>query len=331
MAAILGHFNFWNISSKEALENVWLRIDNIKTISATIIVPAMILSPVIVFGNLLVIISVWKDPLKKLRSSPSNFIVLSMAIADFLVGLLLCPLSVYWGFAVLYQKDVLLLPLAVSAVLTPLSIGHILLLTIDRFFALVTPLQYRVKVTRKRVCIATVTCWVYCVLCGCAFHLLGEYYIIMGTFYNGQIFFILICILVMYALVWYRFHRYSKSTELNKQSNSIRQQMLQRERIVSQAIAIVICAFLVCFLPWLIVQIVMYVCLSCYSNVSLLVLFFALSGNLVHPNSAVDPFLYAWRLQKYRDTFKHLLKKRPRCSGEQNREGADDCVYDTRL
>ena len=331
MAAIFGHFNFWNISSKEALQNLWLRVDNIKTISTTTTVPSIIFSPVIVFGNLLVIISVWKDPLKKLRSSPSNFILLSMAIADFLVGLILCPLTVYSGFAVLYQKDALLLPLAVSAVLTPLSIGHILLLTIDRFFALVTPLQYRVKVTRKRVWIATVTCWVYCVLCGCAFHLLGKYSILMSTFYNVQIFFILICILVMYAVVLYRFHGYSKSTELNEQSNSIRQQMLRRERNVSQAIAIVICAFLVCFLPWLTVQILLYVCLSCHPNLSLLVLFNALSGNLVHANSALNPFLYAWRLQKYRDTFKHLLKKRPRCSGEQNRQSVDDCVCDTRL
>ena len=331
MAAISGHLNFWNISSEEALQKVWLRADNGKTVSATIAVFAIIMCPIIVFANSLVVLSVWKDPLKKLRSSPSNCILLSMAICDLLVGLLLCPLTVYWGFTLFYKKDPSFLPLAVSAILTPLSVGHMFLLTIDRFFALVTPLQYRVKVTNKRVCIATGTCWVYFVSYGCAFHLLREYYIIMGTIYNLQVFFAIICILAMYVVMLYRFHSYSKSTALNEQSNANRNQMLQRERNLSKAIATVICAFLICFLPWFIVQILIYVCLPCHPNLSLLVLFYALSANLVHANSGVNPFLYAWRLRKYRDTFKHLLKEQVTCCDNQNGQAVENCVYDTRL
>ena len=49
------------------------------------------------------------------------------------------------------------------------SVGHVCLLSIDRFVTLVTPLQYRVKVTSNRVYIANVICWVYFLLFGCAF------------------------------------------------------------------------------------------------------------------------------------------------------------------
>ena len=332
MAALLGHFDYWNTSSEDVFQNIWRR-GNIKAVSATIAVPAIVMSPIIVFGNSLVILSVLKDPLKKLRSSPSNYILLSMAIADLLIGLLLCPLNVYLGVNVFYHYDPPFLPLAVGAFFTPVSIGHVFLLTIDRFLALVTPLHYRVKVTNRRVCMATVTCWIYCILCGCAFYLLREHYIIMGTFYNLQIFLVLLCMIVMYAVLLCRFHSYSKSARQwnAEQSNSNRQQIFQREKNLSRAIAIVICAFLVCFMPWFIVQIIIYVCLSCQHNLSLLLLFYALTANLVHTNSGVNPFLYAWRLPKYRDTFKYFLKKRIRCCGDENRQDPENHVHDTRL
>lgn len=322
MAAVLGHFNYWNTSSEEALKNAWLGLGegNSKAVSATFAVPAIVMSPIILFGNWLVILSVLKDPLKKLRSSPSSYIFLSMAIADLLVGLLIYPLNVYLGFTVFYHKDPPFIPLAVSAFFTPVSIGHVFLLTTDRLFALVTPLHYQVKVTNKWVCMAIVTCWIYSTMYGCAFYLLREHYIIMGTFYNLQIFLVLLCMLVMYVVLLCRFHSYSKAArQLNEQSNSYRQQIFQREKKLSKVIAIVICAFLVCFMPWLIVQIIMYVCLSCQPNLSLLLLFYALSANLVHASSGLNPFFYAWRLPKYRDTFKYMWKKRIKCCGHEHR------------
>ena len=151
MAAVLGYFHYWNTSTEEALQNAWLGLGEgySKAVSATYALPAIVMSPIIVFGNSLVILSVLKDPLKKLRSSPPTYILLSMAIADLLVGLLICPLNVYLGFAVFYHKDPPFLPLVVTAFLTPVSIGHVFLLTINRLLALVTPLHYRVKVTNK--------------------------------------------------------------------------------------------------------------------------------------------------------------------------------------
>ena len=170
MAAIKGNTDISNMTSDKDLGNGWLNVGNSPTISMAFSIPAMVMSAIIVFGNLLVVLSVWKDPLKKLRSSPSNRIIVSMAIADLLVGLVVCPLMAYWVWAILHQKN-LTSVLKSFFVLTDVSSGHVLLLTVDRVFASVTPLQYRIKVTKRRVCIASIACWAYFILFGCAFGL----------------------------------------------------------------------------------------------------------------------------------------------------------------
>lgn len=334
MAAVTGHFNFWNLSSEDALQKAWLRAGNAKTTSATIAILAITvtMSPIIVFGNSLVVLSVWRDPLKNLRSSPSNFILLSMGIADLLVGLVGCPLTAYWGWAVFHHEEPPFGPLASSFLLVNVSIGHMLLLTTDRFFALVTPLQYRLKVTNKRVGVATVSCWVYFLLFGCTFALWQKHFIILGTIYNLQVFLIIVCILGLYIVILYRFHKYAKTTTeaLEDQSAVNRQQMLQRERTLCKAIVIIICVFFICFMPWFIVQILLYICIPCAKNLSLLMLVFAFTAGLMQANSAVNPFLYAWRLPKYRDAFRHFLNTRRWCHVSANRH-VDDSFWDTRL
>ncbi|KAL9984743.1 hypothetical protein ACROYT_G007076, partial [Oculina patagonica] len=248
---------------------------------------------------------------------------------DLLVGLVACPLTLYWRWALSHPEHQSFLPLLVSSTLVDVSIGHMLLLTIDRYFALVTLLLYRVKVTKRRVSIATVVCWLYFLVFGCAFGLLEKYYNIMATLHILQILCIIVCIFIMYLVMLCRFHRYSKTTELKDQSTANRRMMFQREINLWKAIAPVICAFLLCFLPWFIAQTMTYFCLPCHRNVWLLLLCNALAVIVTLANSGINPFLYAWRLQKYRDTFKHFLKKRSRCCGNQNRQVI--CVYDTRL
>ena len=130
MAAIVGHFNFWNMTSEQALQEAWFGQENVKPFSATIAVLSIVMSPIIVFGNVQVLLAVWKDPLKKLRSSPSNFILTSMAIADLLVGLAVCPMTAYWGWAI-YIKEKAPFDLSVIFALDIFSVnvsfGHIFL------------------------------------------------------------------------------------------------------------------------------------------------------------------------------------------------------------
>ncbi|XP_068757957.1 histamine H2 receptor-like [Montipora capricornis] len=212
MAAVRGTVDYWNMASEEALVHVWLNIDNAQTIFTTVAVLATITFPITTIGNTAIVLSVWMDPLRKLRSSTSIFIIFSMAVADFLVGLVACPLTAFWGLASLYKyTNASFHFLNFFSMLINVSVGHILLLSIDRFFAVVTPLQYRAKVTSKRICIVSIACWIYFLLFGFVFSLLQKHYALMGTLYNVQILCILICIGVINVFTLYRFHKYSQA------------------------------------------------------------------------------------------------------------------------
>ena len=335
MAAVVGHYNFWNIKSEKALQDAWLTLENVKPLSATSSVLSIVMAPMIVLGNVLVLLAVWKDPLKKLRSSPSNVILVSMALADLSVGLVVCPLTAYWGW-VIFDKGTspfdLSVIFAINVFSVNVSFGHMFLLTGDRLLAVVKPLQYRVIITNKRAVIASCVCWIYFLAFGCSFLMLRDYFAIMGAVYNVQLLSILLSMLMMYTVIMIRFHRYSK-TRMNESIHSPNSLLviLKRERSLFQAINIVICAFLICYMPWFIVQMLIYLCKLCHPHLALLMIFFGFSGSLTYANSGLNPILYSWRLPKYRETFKYLWKNRAsRVTVPKNKNSSEE-VYDTKL
>ena len=335
MAAVVGHYNFWNITSEKALQDAWLHLENVKPLSATSSVLSIVMAPIIVLGNLLVLLAVWKDPLKKLRSSPSNFILVSMALADLSVGLVVCPITAYWGW-VIFEKGTspfdLSVIFAINVFSVNVSFGHMFLLTVDRLFAVVKPLQYRVIITNKRAVIASCVCWIYFLAFGCSFLMLRDYFAIMGAVYNVQLLSILVSMLIMYTVITIRLRRYSK-TRMNKPIHSPNSLLviLQREKRLFKAITIVICAFLICYMPWFIVQLLIYLCKPCHPHLALLMIFFGFSGSLTYANSGLNPILYSWRLPRYRETFKYFWKKRALKVKAQTNKNSSEEVKNTKL
>ena len=335
MASVVGHYNFWNITSEKALQDAWLHLENVKPLSATSSVLSIVMAPIIVLGNLLVLLAVWKDPLKKLRSSPPNFILVSMALADLSVGLVVCPITAYWGW-VIFEKGTspfdLSVIFAINVFSVNVSFGHMFLLTVDRLFAVVKPLQYRVIITNKRAVIASCICWIYFLAFGCSFLMLRDYFAIMGAVYNVQLLSILVSMLIMYTVITIRLRRYSK-TRMNKPIHSPNSLLviLQREKRLFKAITIVICAFLICYMPWFIVQLLIYLCKPCHPHLALLMIFFGFSGSLTYANSGLNPILYSWRLPRYRETFKYFWKKRALKIKAQTNKNSSEEVKNTKL
>ena len=188
---------------------------------------------------------------------------------------------VYRGWAIFQNKNLTFPVLKAVSVLVDVSAGHVLLLTVDRVFALVTPFQYRVKVTNRRVDIASIAYWVYFILFGCAFGLWAREYLILGTIFNVQSICILIGILVLNLVILIAFRKHRKNTKTQDQSTANRQIMLQRERKLSKASAIVICAFRICFVQWFIVQFLLYFCTPCSRQLTRLMLVYTLTAVLL--------------------------------------------------
>ncbi|XP_056419583.1 trace amine-associated receptor 4-like [Hyla sarda] len=109
----------------------------------TVIYGAIILT---IVGNLMVIISV--SHFRQLHT-PTNFLILSLATTDFLLGLTVLPYSMVrtitacWYFGDLFCR----LHSCIDMTLCTTSIFHLFFIAVDRYYAICHPLHYSRKIT----------------------------------------------------------------------------------------------------------------------------------------------------------------------------------------
>ncbi|XP_040913526.1 trace amine-associated receptor 13c-like [Toxotes jaculatrix] len=112
--------------------------------------------------NLLVIISI--SHFRQLHTS-TNLLLLSLAVSDFLVGLLLMPVRIFLIGGCWFLGSVICgLFNYASCILTSASVGNMVLISVDRYVAICEPLCYPTKVTHRRVKISVCLCWACSVL-----------------------------------------------------------------------------------------------------------------------------------------------------------------------
>ncbi|XP_068602791.1 trace amine-associated receptor 13c-like [Brachionichthys hirsutus] len=111
--------------------------------------------------NLLVIISI--SHFRQLHT-PTNLLLLSLAVSDFFVGILM-------SFQILITNDCWFLGdlMCVSFyvllfISTSASVGTIVLISVDRYVAICYPLHYSTKITVTRVTICISFCWICSIL-----------------------------------------------------------------------------------------------------------------------------------------------------------------------
>ncbi|KAK2840293.1 hypothetical protein Q5P01_014033 [Channa striata] len=114
-----------------------------------------------VFLNLLVIVSI--SHFKQLQT-PTNFLLLSLAVSDFFVGLLLF-FQIELIDGCWYLGDIMCsLYQYLDYIISSVSVGTMVLISIDRYVAICDPLKYSSKITQKRVEICVCLCWICSVI-----------------------------------------------------------------------------------------------------------------------------------------------------------------------
>ncbi|XP_061697938.1 trace amine-associated receptor 13c-like [Syngnathoides biaculeatus] len=116
--------------------------------------------------NLLVIISI--SHFRQLYT-PTNLLLLSLAVSDLLVGFVVMPGEIYMRISCWFLGDIACsLWSYMTLTTTSSSVGNMVLISVDRYVAICDPLRYNVKVTVKRiqlcVCLSWVTSLLYCAI-----------------------------------------------------------------------------------------------------------------------------------------------------------------------
>uniref|UniRef100_A0A8C7H1D3 5-hydroxytryptamine receptor 4 n=1 Tax=Oncorhynchus kisutch TaxID=8019 RepID=A0A8C7H1D3_ONCKI len=111
-----------------------------------------------VVGNFLVVLAI---AYYKQLQSPTNSFVMSLAVADCLVGLVVMPYSMVrtvegcWLFGALFCR----VHSSLDVMLCTASIFHLSCIAFDRYYAVCNPLVYHLKMSQGRVAFLIMVCW----------------------------------------------------------------------------------------------------------------------------------------------------------------------------
>ncbi|XP_072550853.1 trace amine-associated receptor 4-like [Salminus brasiliensis] len=282
-----------------------------------------------VFGNLLVMITI--SHFKQLQS-PTNLIILSMALVDCLLGCLIMPFSmVRWLERCWFLGEIFCqIHSGLDMTLSIASILHLCLVSIDRYLAICKPLSYKTKVTNGKVAVCIVVIWLFSVTysfgivlskvnvtglenllmqascvgnCALIFNLeSGVILSLVAFFIPGAI---------MSSLYLKIFHVARKQAKIMSERLTVRQNggmvvhsAEQRERKAAKTLGIVMGIFLLCWLPFFIVTLTDPV----LNFPTPLDVFDALVW-FGYLNSTFNPLVYGFFYPRFQRAFKIIISK----------------------
>ncbi|XP_065819462.1 trace amine-associated receptor 1-like [Labrus bergylta] len=272
------------------------------------------LSVVTICGNLLVVISIIY--FKQLHS-PTNYLILSLSVADLLVGVLVFPFSMAFTVTSCWYYESLFCKIRGSfdVTLSTASILNLCCISIDRYYAVCQPLTYKSKVNNHVVGFMILVSWGVAGLIGIGIIIAGfnqgkceESCLIdalisttlacIFSFYIPVI--IMLCIYLKIFLVAQRQAKNIQNTIC--QNSKAGATVSKMERKATKTLAIVMGVFLLCWTPYflcIIFQPVTY-------NVTPIVVIETLNW-LTLSNSMLNPFIYALFYSWFRSAFKMII------------------------
>lgn len=276
-------------------------------------VPGFILASVIILGNSFLIFTMHKDPRKSLRSPPA-FLVANLGASDLLLGMFtvfFVALRDVYRYRQVHMPFVGVFKAVMYTVLTTTlfaSIYSIIAMSAACYVAINKPMDYKTIITKRRIKVFIALLWVISVsTCVLPATSIPEKIYTM-IYLHTHVSLPAILLTVIYVKVYRALSRRTRELQENGLFSSVNSaNVLERERKMSITIIIILTMFFVSYLPQYITLHLLYFCTVCQQSVTFHKIDVVLS-RFLFLNSAINPFIYAWKVPRYRRAFIDCLK-----------------------
>ena len=281
----------------------------------------VILSPITVISNLLLLLTIYKDPLKCFRT-PASYLIIALGCVDFTTGLVIEPLFVAYRLTSylkwsLYPgrsyESLLRIGSSISTVGLNLSFLLVLALIWSQFLAITHPQRYRSAITTRRILVFVGVSTLYFT----AFTLLQFIGVSRRSLLQINLHFhatvITILLFVGSAILLRSLRRFAKESRQNEDDKGLRQLVVATLFLSAILIA--------CSLAHIItLNIWFYTELETPQDTLHLLAAMTIADEMLFIKVAADAFVYAWRLPYYRKSLKLVLTRAGRQIGKEATE-----------
>ena len=240
----------------------------------------------------------------KTIDSLAKYYILSLAVADFLVGAICMPFAIWfiaYGLKNGSYGACLVVFHTFELVLNGASIIHLSVMSVDRAVAVARPMYHRQNTTKRKIFTILGIVWASSLLLAMIIILMYKaYYKIMAILIVSVFFPVpLVIITTSYTCIFYKIRERSRSITVGRIN----------EWKLARTILCVIIVFVVCWTPFHAVTIYATVLRFLNKKGPNVLWALTLVKWLQYLNSASNPFIYAIFHQKFKLAFKETVKK----------------------
>ncbi|XP_024877417.1 D(3) dopamine receptor isoform X1 [Temnothorax curvispinosus] len=270
----------------------------------------------IVLGNVLTILAItWA---RRLRNVVSNYFILNLAVSDLMVGVTLPYHLAFYADDTLHRnKSVCISRFIMFSLACGGSIYNLIIIAIDRYVAIVYPLSYNAYATKRRVLLIIIVAWICTMGVSsiptywnnfdasnadqkCELEtVLPRYYIL--AIQMPALFLSWIAMFLLYWKIWREAHMHARRMNLGIVPNIAE----KNDRKSVQVVLLILGCFSICWFPYFVV-----VCIRMHTSdwrTNSMTLWYKSTFALAVANSAMNPFIYAWKNTNFRKAFLKIL------------------------
>ena len=278
-----------------------------------------IISIVLIFftvpSNLLICLAVFKERKILLRNA-FNCLVVNLAFADLVVGVVVLTISTYVHLleAMTNHPNLPVLPVVhisyfICCTASTLSLTA---MAAERYIAVVHPVIHRNRIKQRHALASSVLIWSVSIALPLALYFQVGFIKYAFIFANTAVVATLVIFFFSYISI-YRKLRAQFETSSQLQSERAQRRALEHDKRILKTFVLILTAYLICFAPSCVIIYILNFCRSC--DCITIHWLRDLHYVFIWINSSLNPFLYAWQIPSFRNS---LLARLP-CKREKRR------------